>query len=105
MYIKIRDNSMRYVFNPAMIGGAALFLSGCTCGYRQHGPGHMYGYGGTGMWIIWIVVLIALGYGAWILINKQRTADTPLEILKKRYASGEITKEEYERMKSDLGQG
>jgi putative membrane protein len=29
--------------------------------------------------------------------------ETPCDILKKRYASGEITREEYERIKEDLG--
>lgn len=31
-----------------------------------------------------------------------RESETALEILKKRYAKGEITKEEYEEMKRDL---
>jgi len=31
-----------------------------------------------------------------------RKESTPLDILKRRYARGEITKEEYDRMKKDL---
>jgi putative membrane protein len=31
-----------------------------------------------------------------------RDGDSPLDILKKRYARGEITKEEYEQIKKDI---
>ena len=34
--------------------------------------------------------------------NQSRDSETPLEILKKRYAKGEINKEEFEDMKRDL---
>lgn len=53
-----------------------------------------------------ILVLIAIvGFMVMILKGVTRgdqTDDDPLEILKRRYASGEIDKDEYERMKKDL---
>ena len=35
--------------------------------------------------------------------NKEKIIDDPLTILKKRYANGEITKEEFDKVKQDLG--
>ena len=69
--------------------------------------------GGMGIWmflsmVFWILVIAgiillvvwgvrkATGGGA------GRTGESALEILKKRYASGEISKEEYEDKKRDL---
>ena len=34
--------------------------------------------------------------------RESRDSETPLEIVKKRYAKGEITKDEYEELKRDL---
>ncbi len=70
-----------------------------------------YGYGmmGGGYWILglifWILVIIGL-----VLLIKylwegggvRKEAESSLEILKKRYARGEISKEEFEEKKKDL---
>ena len=70
--------------------------------------GHMmtYGYGGGFMWLI---VLVLVGVVIYFLfqVSKSKGSDgsiieTPLDILKKRYAKGEIDKEEFDRKKKDL---
>jgi len=65
-----------------------------------------YGYGGGFMWLI---VLILVGVVIYFLlqVSKSKGSDgsiieTPLDILKKRYAKGEIDKEEFDRKKKDL---
>ena len=67
-------------------------------------------------WIIPIVMMFIMmfmmmsrrgGFGPWQDSGghdrESRKSETALEIVKKRYASGEITKEEFEQMKDDLG--
>lgn len=62
------------------------------------------------MMIFWTVLLIAILIWIFKAIqnrSNRRTStelkqETPLEILKKRYASGEISKDEYIKMKKDL---
>lgn len=65
-----------------------------------------FGYGGMFMWLIFLIVL---GVAIYFIIQASKSKDivgpaqdTPLDILKKRYAKGEITKEDFERMKKDL---
>ena len=77
--------------------------------FGQMGRGHMYrmyGMGGPFMGIIWIAFLLLLGFGIYYFVKNKGintgTNETPFDILKRRYAKGEITKEEFERMKSDL---
>ena len=68
-----------------------------------HGDNNWWGM--PMMWIIWlpiivIAVLVVVKYS-----NNSPTVskgESPLDILRKRYAKGEITKEEYEEMKKTL---
>ena len=71
----------------------------------------MMGYGGWGMMLMWLVVVVVAVLIIYFLLARRsgddlhessRMGETPLEILKKRYARGEITKEEYDRMKDDI---
>ena len=65
--------------------------------------GHMF-YGGGFMWIFWILLIIAIVYIFQNIAkgNSSSENETPLEILKKRYARGEIDEEEYERRRDEL---
>ena len=80
-----------------------------------HGPGMMgWGYGmgwfggiiGAAFWIAIIVGIIFLI--RWLVLSTRSgthgtaPGDSALEILKKRYARGEIDKEEFEEKKKDL---
>jgi putative membrane protein len=62
-----------------------------------------YGYGGGFMWLI-VLVLVGVVIYFWFQVSKSKGSDgsiieTPLDILKKRYAKGEIDKEEFDRKK------
>jgi putative membrane protein len=71
--------------------------------------GHMmpYGYGGMFMWILFLIVIGVVLYAVIRGTQSSGTAgtsgETPLDILKKRYAKGEITEDQLEQMKKDLG--
>ncbi len=53
-------------------------------------------------WIIWIFFIIWIFATPWDIPGQRTKKDTPLDILKKRFARGEITKEEFENMKKTL---
>jgi len=65
-----------------------------------------YGYGGMFMGILFLIVIAVLVYFIiQALSSKGRPSmqnESPLDILKRRYAKGEITREEFEKMKKDL---
>ncbi|MBI4283642.1 MAG: SHOCT domain-containing protein [Chloroflexi bacterium] len=77
------------------------------------GSGMMGGFGAMGvMSIVWLVVLGLIIWAVVALVrgvsqpgssaSASSRPDSALEILKKRYARGEINKEEYEEKKKDL---
>ena len=91
---------------------AALFAQGGPfCDYGWYGGPHMRFFWGGGffMWILTIIVvalLIVFGIKLFRLKNvEQGSKESPLDIIKARYARGEITKEQFEAMKKDLGNG
>jgi putative membrane protein len=110
-----------------LIGLAVVFgLVGpliISSAYGQASP-HPYGYGGMmGPWMMggfgwWgmlvpLLLLILLVVGVvWLVLAGTRglgpagqspPLESPLDILRRRYASGEITKKQFEDMKRDLG--
>jgi putative membrane protein len=75
----------------------------------------MMGWGGALIAILLIIlivggVVVLLALGIWALIRRSKATPgehrtftrRPLEILQERYASGEITREQYEQMRRDL---
>jgi putative membrane protein len=63
------------------------------------------GFGWIFMILFWVLIIIGIVYVIQTLSRRtgqSGTQETPLDILKKRYAKGEISKEEFERMKDDL---
>jgi putative membrane protein len=56
------------------------------------------------MIVFWVLVLVGLGAGIWWIASQGRASrpDAALEILRQRYARGEIDKDEFEQKKRDL---
>lgn len=52
-------------------------------------------------WIVMLVVLLAL-FSPLTPVQRGRRRETPLEVLQRRYAAGEISTEDYEERKAKL---
>ncbi len=86
---------------------------GAVSGWQGGGWGMMGGFGWW--WFMPIFMILFWGLVIWGIVALVRglsgsrgpdstppTADSALEVLKKRYARGEIDKEEYEEKKKDI---
>lgn len=75
--------------------------------WNELGHGWWWGAGILHMVLYWGVIIAAVVLLVkWLASNGSGSTDgaeTPLEILKKRYARGEIGKEEFEQRKRDIG--
>lgn len=64
---------------------------------------NQFGYHFWGMhwlwWIFWIILLLWIFLGLRPRLSEKKEKENPLDILKKRYAKGELTTEEYEERK------
>ena len=72
------------------------------------GAGWGMGFGGLYMILFWVVIIVAVVMLVKWLAGGSSRIDLPreksaLDILKERYARGEIGKEEFEQKKRDLG--
>src|SRR5215203_626084 len=76
-------------------------------GSGMHPMGWMCGFWGIGMMFMmlffWVFIIVGLVLGVrWFLSqNKDRRNDSAFEMLRQRYARGEINKEEFEAKKKD----
>ncbi len=78
-----------------------------------------FGFFGIGMLLMGLFWILVIGGIVWLIVTLTRgnqgrspsqvltagapTGQTPLDVLKARYAKGELTKEQFEEMKRDLG--
>ena len=101
-----------FVIVPLAIGLATGWDEFCNYGWTESGMMDGFGgmMGGFG-WFMPVFWLAILGFIIWIVIvatqdaNRQQPAAKPesaLDIIKERYARGEITKEEFEEKRKDL---
>jgi putative membrane protein len=101
---------LKRIFFLLMILTPLIFIA---CAQGPYGSqmgnwGHMMG-SGFGGGFMWIIVIVLVGVVIYFLLQASKSKgpdgsvmETPLDILKKRYAKGDIDKEEFDLKKKDL---
>lgn len=99
----ISGGMMGYSFNNSNLSKGGRFMMN---GYF---PGMMGGFGwGSGGMFVGLIFLILIVAAIFIIVrvvsggHLKDSGESAIEILRKRYAKGEITKEDFERIKKDI---
>lgn len=108
----------RNIFRALPLVLAALFLSPLPA-LAQQGPGRggswcpFFSWGGSGMGgfpmiLVWIILLVVVILGVRWAMGSRGTSgavgkESALEVLKRRYAAGEIDRDQFQEMKKELG--
>ena len=66
--------------------------------FHLYEGGHFWGMHWI-WWILWIIILFWIFALPYDVPGQKKSKNSPLEILKKRYAAGEISSEEFEERK------
>ena len=103
-----KSRSKRILSIVSMLSTLSFFF--CTRGIDNpmSNLGHMMGYG-WGRGFMWLILLVLVGIAIYFTLQVMKSKgsdssiiETPFDILKKRYAKGDIDKEEFEWKKKDL---
>jgi putative membrane protein len=116
--IKKEEVINKNIRTAIIIGGVIVailiivpLVIGLVGGWQRYGYGMMEGFGWG--WFMPIIMIVFWGLVIWGIVALVRGLSTgsgssstqeesALDVLKKRYARGEITREEYEEKKKDL---
>jgi putative membrane protein len=105
---KIAIGTMSIAASGWMTTGLAWAQRPYEWEWGTHPMWWMWGAWGIGMMLImllfWGAVILGLVVGIrWLLRQgREQRPDTALEIVRQRYARGELTKDDFERMKKEL---
>jgi putative membrane protein len=122
-YLTSEDKSLGFPMTGRGMMGIGLMGGMPMMGWGMH---HGWGGGNNGLFLrsmrggflgfyiwrvsMWIVLLGVIGVVIWLVVRSQKQhgtyrqpeEDLPIEIAKRRYAKGEISREEFETIKRDL---